>query len=358
MEAVSKQRRARYMNLRRRVGRLVGSNYDISDRCNLHCEGCLFFAGDDYKNFTPDQDVRKWGAFFQSERDRGVNFGYIAGAEPSLELERLREVHKYIRNAVIFTNGIVKIPSDIGYRIHVSLWGGEEQSITLRGAGNKKAIKNYASDPRAVFVYTISSTNIDDISGVARIIADHGGKLTFNLFSPTTDYLDEAKFLDEEDKKYFRLRDQEDIPVLSADDLRRSREEIAKVLAQFPETIMYSLPYHNWVTQAGGIYNLDPATGIATDCGNRLTEHFRHYNADLSKSEAKCCMPNIDCRDCRAYAPSLATFLTRNVNPIMLDDSADEWMDIWELWADLFLPVQNTASEATSEMAARMMQPA
>lgn len=38
---------ARYESLRRAVGRLRTSNYDISRTCNLRCEGCLFFSGAD-----------------------------------------------------------------------------------------------------------------------------------------------------------------------------------------------------------------------------------------------------------------------------------------------------------------------
>ncbi len=71
--------------LRRRVGRLVTSNYDIADRCNLRCEGCLFFAGDDYKQYRVNEDAACWDAFFRAERERGVNFGYFAGVRACVE---------------------------------------------------------------------------------------------------------------------------------------------------------------------------------------------------------------------------------------------------------------------------------
>lgn len=74
----------RYQELRARVGRLVPSNYDISDTCNLRCEGCLFFDGADRLGHDDAADDAAWDAFFAAEGARGVNFAYLAGAEPTL----------------------------------------------------------------------------------------------------------------------------------------------------------------------------------------------------------------------------------------------------------------------------------
>lgn len=330
-------RRSRYLALRRRVGRLVTSNYDIADRCNLRCEGCLFFAGDDYKQYRAADDLAVWRDFFRGERDRGVNFGYFAGAEPSLEIGRLRAAHEHIDNGVVFSNGLVRIPDDISYRIHVSVWGDESQSIDLRGAGNGKALANYAGDPRAVFVFTVTAGTIGSIHDVARIVATHGGRLTFNLFSPTTKYLALEAALDDSDRQYFRHRQDGGRPVLAASDLLRLSDEIGRAVADFPQAIIYSMPFHRWLARPEGLYRIDPATGIATNCGNRLSSRHRHFNVDLSTTAAKCCSPNLDCAQCRAYAQSYATYLVEQASPRADAGSADEWLDVWTVWARLFL---------------------
>jgi hypothetical protein len=238
---------------------------------------------------------------------------------------------------VIFTNGLIKIPEDISFRIHVSVWGDEAASIAIRGAGNMKALKNYRGDPRVVFVYTVTAVNIDSIYEIAARLHDNGSILTFNLFSPTTKYLSETAELDREDRQYFRLRQTEDDPILTDEDLARATGEIARAMADFPQTILYSPHFHSWLTRPGGIYEIDPATGIAVNCGNRLSARHRHYNVDLSATVAKCCSPNIDCSQCRAYAPSYATFLTEQATPRIRTAASTEWLEVWNIWARLFL---------------------
>lgn len=326
-----------FAHLRKRVGRLVTSNYDIADRCNLHCEGCLFFAGNDYKKYRATNDLGLWRAFFQSERARGVNFGYFAGAEPSLELERLRIGHECIARGVVFSNGLVRIPDDIGFKIHISLWGNEAQSIDLRGAGNVKSLRNYAGDPRAIFVYTISGSNIDGIHEVAERLHDDGSRLTFNLFSPTTKYLDGDEALDEDDLKYFRHRAVDSSPILSPAQIARATDAIMRARRDFPSTVLYSDHFHRWLVRPLGLYEIDPTTGIATNCGNRLSQRHRHYNVDLSATVAKCCSPNIDCSQCRAYAPSYATFLLEQATPRIRTEAKAEWLEVWDIWTKLFL---------------------
>jgi hypothetical protein len=333
-------RETAFLDLRKQIGRLVTSNYDITDRCNLRCEGCLFFAGDDYKKYRSSGDIETWQKFFRSENERGINFGYFAGAEPSLELGRLRAAHEHIARGVVFSNGLVKIPDDISYRIHISLWGSENQSLDLRGAGIQKALRNYENDDRAVFVVTVTSTSVETLYDVSKSISDYGGIITFNLFSPTTKYLAEHAVIEDSDKQYFRRSHAVDSPILSDSDIARATEQILRAKRDFPTTVVYSTYFHNWLTRPGGLYQLDPVTGIAMNCGNRLSERHRHYNVDLSATEAKCCSPNIDCSQCRAYAQSYATFLKEKASPRLRPAISDEWLEVWRIWARLFIGEQ------------------
>lgn len=96
----------------RRILRQV-SNFDLTSRCNLRCEGCFYFEGDDYKQATEQEDLERWRAFFEDQARRGVTFASLAGAEPALEQDRLEIANRYIPRGAIFTNGTVKIRPSI-----------------------------------------------------------------------------------------------------------------------------------------------------------------------------------------------------------------------------------------------------
>src|SRR5882724_4982430 len=101
--------RERYENAKRiiRVFRKP-SFYEITQRCNLKCEGCYYFEG----NFQPvpeEGSLAAWEAFFASEAERGVSIAYFVGAEPALEQERLVAASRAFACGNVGTNGTVKI---------------------------------------------------------------------------------------------------------------------------------------------------------------------------------------------------------------------------------------------------------
>lgn len=304
-----------------RIGRLRTSNYDISNICNLRCDGCLYFSGAGQEIRNAESRIQVWRDFFASEAKRGVNFAYVAGAEPSLTPDRIRACHDHIPMGVIFTNGTKPIARDIGYRIHVSVWGDEAGSRRYRGADiNRKAMGNYVDDDRAVFVMTLNAHNLPEVGAVAKACRDHRVKLTFSLFSPTTEYNQSSVAAAD------NLR-------LGAAQLAACRETILWAEQEYPQTVRISRNFIDWVTQERSLYTLDDA-GIATDCGNRLTRHHVHYNADLTRNSGKCCSPNLDCRDCRPYAMSLATYFNRR------RQMPSDWPLVWDFWSELFLPLR------------------
>jgi len=124
-----------------RFTQLKASNYDLSNTCNLTCEGCLYFARSSSGPAHDGIDA-EWEALFAAEAARGINFAYIAGAEPALQPARLQSAWRHIKTGVIFTNGTRKIDPDIGFRIHVSLWGIGETAKELRGADGLRLWKS------------------------------------------------------------------------------------------------------------------------------------------------------------------------------------------------------------------------
>ncbi|WP_454255696.1 hypothetical protein [Pseudomonas sp. Marseille-Q8238] len=107
--------------LRKELLPLRPSQYDITSVCNLTCEGCLFFSGDDYLGHKDVTDLQQIEAFFAAEGARGVRFGYFAGAEPSLAENKLAIASRHIPYGTVFTNGIKRLSAEISYRVHVSI---------------------------------------------------------------------------------------------------------------------------------------------------------------------------------------------------------------------------------------------
>lgn len=325
-----------YTDLKRRIGTVKASNYDITSLCNLRCEGCLYFSGNDYKKHTEEDSKEKWHEFFKSEAERGINFAYLAGAEPSLVQDRIKAAESYIQRGAIFTNGTKKIDSSINYKIHISIWGAEG-SQEYRGKDlNLRALSNYQSDPRALFVMTINALNINEILEVAKLCAEHNVPLTFSMFSPSVEYLNginnENTWAIKSD--YLRFSTSNRNLIITDENRMEITKAIANAEKLFPETIVYNWDYHEWLFSPLPLYKLD-VNGIAINCGNRLTPDDRHYTVSMEQSDGKCCMPNIDCSQCKAYAPSLATYLKRV--PRIRSQEFKTWLNVWDFWAKLFI---------------------
>ncbi|MDO5604784.1 MAG: hypothetical protein Q4G25_06440 [Paracoccus sp. (in: a-proteobacteria)] len=323
-----------YLDMRRMVGRLRSSNYDISTTCNLRCEGCLFFSGAGDEAHQSETDPARWDGFFAAEARRGINYAYLGGAEASLTPERIAACHTHIPMGVIFTNGTKRIAPEVSYRIHVSVWGDETTSRLYRGGeGNMRALRNYQGDARAVFVLTLNALNLGEVDRVARACRDHGVRLTFSIFSPTLDY--GARMVAGGRTDYFRFSGAGEADMrLRPEGLARARAVMMKAAADYPGTVRIAPDYIDWIT-GQGLYDLD-AQGVARDCGNRLTRWHRHFNADMSENAGKCCTPNLDCRDCRAYAMGMASYLARKK---LRRADPENWLAVWQHWASLFLPL-------------------
>lgn len=117
-------------------------------------------------------------------------------AEPNLRWPRKTGIAgKHISYGVVFTNGIKRLSAGIDYWVHVSMWGNPGRSRQLRGADIMTVqIKNYRGDHLAVFVFTLTARNLDDIPYITDVCADNGLALAFNHYSlrPSTGILSAA----------------------------------------------------------------------------------------------------------------------------------------------------------------------
>ncbi len=303
----------------RRYFFLRESTYDMSNRCNIRCEGCYYFVGE--KQFADENnDETAWRQLLESEKKRGITFVVLAGAEPSLVPQLCAVCYGVIPLGAIATNGLKPIPAEIDYRIHISVWGNDKTSLAVRKAPDmlKRQMANYKSDPRAVFVYTFTPFNIDEARDVTMLLADNGQQITFNMFSAPVGYRGPLRH--------------------DRESLARTREQMTELLEKYPQTVLFS-PYNIVAhTAEKGLHELFsctyPRMNPSTDIG--LGRSFRQYRTDLKwNRDAACCVPDTDCDDCRHYAAGSAVVTARMYRHATDPVTFSAWLD----YVDTYLAV-------------------
>jgi len=295
------------------------STYDMTHRCNIRCEGCYYFEGD--KQHTAEiVDPEQWRGLMRAERERGITYVVLAGAEPSLVPELLDVCFDEIPLGAIATNGIHRIAERVRYKIHISVWGNDDTSLVIRKAKHMLArqVENYQDDPRAVFVYTFTPHNIAEAWEVAEILAGKGCKLTFNMFSAPVGYTGPLRH--------------------TPQSLMQSRDAMLGLLNRYPDHVLYS--HYNAVAHTSrlGLNDLFgcsyPRCNPSTDVG--LGRSFRQYRTDLKwDRESACCVPDTDCTDCRHYASGSAVVTARLFRHACDPGHFNSWLD----YVDTYLAV-------------------
>ncbi len=295
------------------------STYDMANRCNLKCEGCYYYEGE--KQFAMEnRDTEAWRKLMENEKERGITYVVLAGAEPSLAPELCKVCHDVIPLGTIASNGIKFLPEDINYKIHISVWGNDETSSKIRKADNmlKRQIENYKGDPRAVFVYTFTKFNIEEVKEVVKIIADNDCKVTFNMFSAPVGYDGDLRHTE--------------------DTLLQTRDNMVEVLSKYPDNVLFS--QYNAVahTNRNALHDLyacsyprmNPSEAIG------LGRSFRQYRTDLTwDRDVACCVPDTDCDDCRHYAAGSAVVTARLFRHADYPETFKAWLD----YVDTYLSV-------------------
>jgi organic radical activating enzyme len=309
----------------RRYFFLRESTYDMTRRCNIRCEGCYYYEGgaplsDDNRN------PAAWSELMRAERARGITYVVLAGAEPSLVPQLCRVCFEAMPLGTIATNGLVSLPADIGYRIHVSVWGNDDTSWRVRRCKDMlaKQVENYREDPRAVFVYTFTPQNIEEAPAVVTALANENCRVTFNVFSAPVGYRGALRH--------------------SAASLARARNVMIDLLQRFPAHVLFS-PYSAVAhTHRLGLHDLYacayPRRNASTTLG--LGRFFRQYRSDLTWDRSvACCVPGTDCDDCRHYAAGSAVVTTRLLRHAVNPETFAAWLD----YVDTYLAVWVMAYE-------------
>lgn len=313
------------------------STYDMSNRCNIRCEGCYYFQGD--KQFAEENlNTSDWQQLMAAEKERGITFVVLAGAEPSLVPELCRTCYDEISLGCIASNGLKVLPKEIDYRVHISVWGNDETSFEIRKAKDMLArqMTNYADDSRAVWVYTFTPVNIEQAREVTETLAANNQQITFNMFSSPVGYTGHLRH--------------------TAETLARTRVVMSELLAEFPQTVLFS-PYNIVAhTHEQGLHELFscsyPRMNPSTDIG--LGRSFRQYRTDLQWDRtAACCVPDTDCDDCRHYAAGSAVVTARMYRHATNPRHFSAWLD----YVDTYLAVWVKGYEKGDNLCHEMIEP-
>ena len=326
--------------------------YEITQRCNLRCEGCYYFEDGAVDRGAEEDDLVRWDRFFASEAERGVSMAYLIGAEPALEQKRMELATRYFPYSIVATNGTIRIDRDLPVSIQISVWGGDnETEVKLRGAPVfNKAFRNYAGDPRAVIYYTLTPWNLDGVETVVKMSADHGLPITFNTYSPTQSFLSKLASGASNDKDFFRVSSKDDSPRFSAEDLVRTRETVDHLIETYPDTVIYTHAYNAWVTGMEPIHVIDPASGVAHGCGSRVMGQLKYFGTDLEARDRKCCTQSIDCSECRLMNGALSSRLQPVAADVASSDAFRDWLDMIDMAYKIFVydpPVNNDPESAS-----------
>jgi hypothetical protein len=319
VEYLQKPELAERYNKVRRHFFLRESAYDVTSVCQLRCEGCYYFEGEKYTT-TDQKNPAEWRAFFQGEKERGITYVVLAGAEPALVPKVLQACYDVISLGSVASNGLRRISPDVGYRVHLSVWGDSTgDPIYRRYAGGRPGpnclpvqLRNYKDDKRVIFVYTFNQQNTDELDEVLKRISDAGHRLSFNVFSQPREKTS---------------------PLKIQEMLERTRDKMIAAMEEYPETVIYS--YYNAEVHADtrSLHQLFgcpyPRAALAEgSIPTGLSKSFRSYRTDLShKPESDCCVPDTDCADCRHYAAGSAIVSSRFAMHVDSERKFRGWLD-------------------------------
>jgi MoaA/NifB/PqqE/SkfB family radical SAM enzyme len=313
------------------------STYDMTSRCNVRCNGCYYFEGE--KQYTRDErDAAAWQTRMRREKERGITFAVLAGAEPSLVPDLCEVCCREIPLGAIATNGLKFIPTHIRYKIHISVWGNDATSYRTRNARNMLArqMENYRDDPRTVFIYTFTPHNIAEAEAVTADIAAQNGRISFNVFSAPVGYTGDLRH--------------------TPQSLQATGRMMIKLLNRYPEQVIFS--HYNAVahTHRLGLHALFgcsyPRQNPTENVG--LGKSFRQYRTDLTWDRgAACCVPDTDCADCRHYAAGSAVVTARLFRHAINPEQFKAWLD----YVDTYLAVWVMGYEKGRNLSSRPVPP-
>jgi organic radical activating enzyme len=311
----------------KRISRLNirSSIYDVTNRCNLRCRGCFFFSSDEHKAAPEETDIRKWEAFVEREQVRGVNLAILIGGEPTLYLDRVEVFYRRLPSYCA-TNGLIKVPRDRfpDMMLGISLWGDEADEKILRGKDTFAiSSKNYAGDPCAYYLYTITPKQVGYTEKIIRRIADVGLKVHLQLLS------------NDEGVEGFSWEDQQ---------LQDIRIEMDEMLDRYPQTVISCKYYHEIITTGrmlGRTFGWRECPSVTEPMDSRNPQpkrliHFIRWAADLNTMHRCCTSATRDCAICKDGAAHMSWVMVHKRAHLKSARDLQNWIEVYEMFAKLY----------------------
>jgi pyruvate-formate lyase-activating enzyme len=301
------------------------SIYDVTNRCNLRCQGCFFFSSDEHKAAEEETDVAKWREFVGKEKERGVNLAILIGGEPTLCLDRIEAFYGQLPTYCA-TNGQIKIPRERfpDLMVGISLWGNAADEVTLRGKDAfAVSSKNYAGDPYTYYLYTITPRQVGRTESVIKKIRDAGLKVHLQL-----------------------LTNDEEVAGFSwtEDTLRAIRDEMDEMLDRYPQTVISSKYYHEIIT-TGRMMNrpfgwqecpsVTEPLDTRTPRPKRLIRFIR-WASDLQTMHRCCTSATRDCSTCKDGAAHMSWVMVNKREHLNSTRDLQNWIEVYEMFAKLY----------------------
>ncbi|OHB38474.1 MAG: hypothetical protein A3C38_08435 [Planctomycetes bacterium RIFCSPHIGHO2_02_FULL_50_42] len=120
----------------------IGS-IDVTNRCNLRCRHCYFYAHD-YES-EPELTDDEWIEKFEGLKKEGFPFYQCSwiGGEPLLRKSLIERGMRYFKSNLVTTNGTIELPFWPDVNFYISIDGPREMHDSMRGKGTyDKIVKN------------------------------------------------------------------------------------------------------------------------------------------------------------------------------------------------------------------------
>lgn len=301
------------------------SIYDVTSRCNLRCKGCFFFSSGEHTVAKEENDIGKWEAFVDREKERGVNLAILIGGEPTLCLDRVEVFYKRLPTFCA-TNGLIRLPRDRfpDLMVGISLWGDGEDEKILRGKDTFSiSSKNYEGDKYTYYLYTITPRQIGQTERIIRKIRDAGLKVHFQLLSN-----DEGV-----DGFFWKQEELADI-----------RAELDDMLDSYPDTVISSKYYHEIICTGkmmGRPFGWKECPSVTEPLDTRNPKpkrliHFIRWASDLQTMHRCCTSETRDCSTCKDGAAHMSWVMVNKRAHMNSAKDLQNWIEVYEMFAKLY----------------------
>ena len=311
----------------KRISRLNirSSIYDVTNRCNLRCQGCFFFSSGEHAVAKEERDVARWETFIDREVERGVNLAILIGGEPALCLDRVKAFYDRVPTYCA-TNGQIKVPRDVfpDMMVGISLWGDEEDEKLLRGRDAfSVSSKHYAGDPYCYYLYTLTPNQVGRAEKMVRKIRDVGLKVHFQLLSND----------EEVDGFTWQAQQLEDL-----------RGEMDDLLDRYPETVISSRYYHQVLTTGrmlGEPFGWANCPSVTETFDTREPRpkrliRFIRWASDLQTTHRCCTSATRDCSTCKDGAAHMSWVMVNKRAHVRTTQDLQNWIEVYEMFAKLY----------------------